>query len=91
MEEKKIQNSTKDAETAKPSYEQLKDWCNQLMMQRNQLAQKLEQVSAITNKLPWLFEVLKASTFFSEEFVNSCSKEIELIMTPPEEEEPNKD
>lgn len=80
------QNET--AEVNKPTYEQLKDWCDQLLAQRNQLAQRLNQVTNVTNKLPWLFEVLKSGEFFSDNFVKKCAEEIEYIMTPPEEEKP---
>ncbi len=87
MEEKKLNTSAKSAKAEQPTYEQLKDWCNQLMIQRNQLSQRLNQVSNIMNKLPWLFETLKLQEFFSEEFVHQCVNEIEFIMGPAGEED----
>jgi hypothetical protein len=74
-------------EGEQPSYEELKDYCNQLLMQRNQLRSKLLQVTNVLNKLPWLFEVLKAKELFKKDFVDKCVLEIEEIMTPPKEEQ----
>ena len=86
MEEKNV-----NQEVNKPTYEELKNYCDQLLMQRNQLAQKLQQITNILNKMPWLFEVIKAHDFFNEEFVQRCAQEIEDIMTPPAEEEAEKE
>ena len=61
----------------KISYEQLNDYCNQLMMQNRQLSQRLNQVMNIHTKLPFLFEVLKLSHMFSEQFVTDTVKEVE--------------
>lgn len=66
-----------------PTYEELKNYCNQLMMQRNQVASQLSQVTDVINKLPWLFEVVKNQSSFNPSFVKSCIEEIEAIMTPP--------
>lgn len=89
-EEKKLDSTAADTiERKEPTYEELKDWCNQLMMQRNQIAQRLNQVTDVINKLPWLFEVIKAKDVFDSEFVNICIKDIETILTPPKEEESN--
>ena len=93
-EEKKLKVASKATnEVEQPSYEELKNYCDQLMMQRNQLGQKLQQITNILNKLPWLFEVLKVKEMFSESFVKKCADEIENIMTPPEDtdKETNKD
>ena len=84
MAEKKLNIN---AEKTQPSYDELKNYCDQLMMQRNQLGQRLQQVSNVINKLPWLFEVVKLREVFNDTFVNQCINEIESIMTPPEEEE----
>ena len=77
----------KSKEVTKPTYEQLENWCNQLLMQRNQVAKELRQVTDIVNKLPWLFKVLENKDFFSGEFLDTCIKEIVDIMTPPPVEE----
>lgn len=73
-----------------PTYEELKNYCNQLMMQRNQIADQLNQITNVVNKLPWLFEVVKNQSSFNPTFVKLCVEEIETIMTPPPTEE-NKD
>lgn len=84
MGENKI-NSTME-EKKEPSYGQLKNWCDQLMMQRNQLAEKLEQVANVVNKLPWLFKVIENKDSFANDFVTACVEEITFILTPPAEE-----
>ena len=91
-EEKKL-NAGNAAEPKQPTYEELKNYCDQLMIQRNQLGQRLQQVTNVLNKLPWLFEVIKAREVFNKDFVERCINEIEGIMTPPEEgdKEDNKD
>lgn len=83
--------NTNDMNTDKPSYDQLKNWCDQLMMQRNQLAARLTQVTEVVNKLPWLFKVIENETMFSTAFVDSCVKEIQYIMTPPPSENTEED
>lgn len=88
MEEKKLktEGTSKSTKPEQPTYEQLKDWCNQLLTQRNQLGQRLNQLTNVVNKLPWLFEVLKSKDLFEKDFVQKCIDEIEFIMYPPEEE-----
>lgn len=77
----------------KPSYEELNNYCNQLMMQRNQLKEQydkaireLNQLDSVLTKLPWLFKVLELENHFDPDFVISCADEIQLIMTPPAQE-----
>jgi len=89
--EKKLDAAINAAEPKQPSYEELKNYCDQLMIQRNQLSQRLQQVTNVINKLPWLFEVVKTKDTFNETFVKMCVREIEEIMTPPEENQDNKD
>lgn len=89
-EEKKL-TQKEGAESTQPSYDELKNWCNQLLMQRNQVAERLEQVTDVLNKMPWLFKVIENSKEFNSEFVARCAIEIEAIMTPQEpEKEPSK-
>ena len=85
MAEVKKLNADNTAEPKQPTYEELKNYCDQLMIQRNQLGQRLQQVTNVLNKLPWLFEVIKARDVFNKDFVERCVNEIEEIMTPPEE------
>ena len=93
MAEQKKLDAVNAAEPKQPTYEELKNYCDQLMIQRNQLGQRLQQVTNVINKLPWLFEVIKAKEVFNKDFVKMCINEIEEIMTPPEDEdkEDNKD
>lgn len=70
----------------KVSYEQLNDYCNQLMIQNRQLSQRLNQVMSVHTKLPFLFEVLKNASYFSIDFVNKCADEVEEILNPKEED-----
>lgn len=91
MEEKKLKVAKKNDDRQEPTYEELKDWCNQLMMQRNQVAQRFRQVTDVVNKLPWLFEVVKTREAFTDDFVIACINEIESILLPPEVEEETKE
>lgn len=94
-EEKKLDAATVATERKEPTYEELKNWCDQLMMQRNQVAQKLNQITDIINMLPWLFKVLEVRDSFDSEFVDFCKNTIKVILLPPEEktekEEENKE
>lgn len=88
MEEKKLKAAEpKKQERREPTYEDLKNYCNQLMMQRNQLAEKLNQITDVLNKMPWLFKVIENASMFRKDFVGACAEEIELIMTPPKADE----
>ena len=96
MEEKvKEKQENAGRQEAKPTYEELKMYCNQLLMQRNQVAERLDEITDIVNKLPWLFEVIKNASSFNEDFVYQCIDEIEHILTPPkaqgDKEEPEKE
>ena len=86
MEEVKEKPVNAGEEKKEPTYQQLKNWCDQLMMQRNQIAERLNQVTDVLNKLPWLFKVIENKESFEAEFVDMCAKEIVFIMTPPAEE-----
>lgn len=77
----------------KPSYEELNDYCNQLMMQNRQLNNKLMQVMDVQNKIPFLFKVLEYAEYFTSDYINAVVDEIQLIMPPynPEEESEDTD
>lgn len=85
--EEKTANVVAMEEKKEPTYEQLKNWCDQLMMQRNQLAERLNNITDVVNKLPWLFKAVEHKNAFPSKFIESCVQEIVLIMTPPEEEQ----
>lgn len=89
MEDKKLKVENSE-EKKVPSYDDLKNYCNQLLMQRNQLAEKLNQITNVLNKLPWLFKVLEYSKMFNDTFVGECINEIELMLTPPEQPDGDK-
>lgn len=71
----------------KPTYDELKNWCDQLAAQNNELYQKLGSVLNAYNKLPFLFEVLKNSTFFDEDFVQDAAQDIKSILGKPKGKE----
>ena len=52
-------------------------------MQRNQIAERLNEVTDVVNKLPWLFKVIENASSFNDSFVKQCIAEVEAIMTPP--------
>ena len=95
MEEQKkamnvnMSNKSKVDEKSKLTYDQLKDACNQLWQQNQQLikrSRELEQF-AINKRLDYLFKVIEFSSMFSSDFVVNCTSEIEQAMTIPQEED----
>lgn len=89
-ENKKKAVNTATKGTKEPSLDELKNWCNQLLSQRNQLAERLNQITDVVSKLPWLFKVVENKDFFPQDFVQRCKDEIVFIMTPPPVEETDK-
>ena len=87
MEENNKKNVEGSQKNNEPTYEQLKNWLDQVVAQRNQVAEKLRQVTEVINKLPWLFKVLENKDLFDTQFVGDCVEEITYILTPPKEEE----
>ena len=87
----KLQGTSSREDVYNPTKEELKHYCNQLLMQRNQLAEKLDNITNVLNTIPWLFEVVKNPAAFSESFVKRCAEEIELLLTPSEKSEENKE
>lgn len=78
-------------ESKKLSYEELENAARQLTVQLDNMAKEnyqlkmnLQQakVANVYAELELRFKVLDYSTFFSEEFVEQCTKDIEQIMTP---------
>lgn len=88
MEEKKI-NQEKQ-EIKKPTYEELNNFCNQLMMQNRDLSRRLNEVGSALTKLPFLFNVLNYNTLFDKDTVGRAVAEIKdlLFYDEPEEEAP---
>ena len=76
-----------NTKTQKMSYEELEQVASQLSQQAQQLYARLQQaeMSNMFKRLDLLFKVVESAHAFSEEFVAKCVKEIEEIMTIPEE------
>lgn len=72
----------------KLTYEELENAAHQLSEQSRQLYTRLQEaeLSNLFKRLDYLFKVLDFNTFFPEEFVDNCAKEILDIMTIPKEE-----
>lgn len=71
----------------KMSYEELENVAAQLSQQAQQLYTRLQQAD-LTNmfkRLDFLFKVVENAHAFNDDFVAKCVKEIEDIMTVPEE------
>lgn len=82
MEEKKLEKKNE-----KMSYEELEQVASQLSQQSQQLYARLQQaeMTNLFKRLDLLFKVVENNHAFSEEFVTNCVKEIEEIMTIPDE------
>jgi len=91
MEEEVKKDVVATEKRNKPTYEQLTNWLDQVVAQRNQIAEKLNQVTDIINKLPWLFKVIENKDSFTQEFVTACANEIVGIMTAAPEEKAEED
>lgn len=92
MEEKEVK---KEQAEKKFTYEQLSQIAASLSSQVQQLSAKLNEANMFNmfKRLDYCFKVLETApkvpaTFFSEDFVERCAKEIEEAMNPlvPEEE-----
>lgn len=88
MEENKATETIKN-----PSYEQLEKDVASLKSMNNQLIMQLQQVNINTlfKRLDYLFKVVEFREAFNKEFVNNCVEEIEIHITPPKEEEGDKE
>lgn len=94
MEEQKTKvveinpQKAKEERPQKLSYEQLEQVAHQLSEQVNQLHTNLQKATLtnIFKRLDYLFKVLENHSIFSQEFTDKCVKEIEELMTIPEED-----
>ena len=101
MEEQKNKEIRMNApkEQEKLTYEQLNNACVQLSQENQYLKQQLIQANKVLNtfnRLDYLFKVMETSSKasdwkFADDFVAKCIREIEEIMTLPEEEEKDKE
>jgi len=87
MEEKKIKKLNTAKGQKEPTVEDYKNYCDQLLQQRNQIALQLKEATNVLSKLPILFEVIKYREVFPEEFTKACVNEVMAIMLPPVEAE----
>lgn len=74
-------------EKSKPTYNQLKEYVDNLYQQNMQLVQKYNQLNTVMNKLPFLFEVVNNSDKFDADFVKQCTEEIVFILSPAQDKE----
>ena len=92
MEETKEVKMEPKAVTAQPhpekvSYEQMVNIANQLQSQNRELVVRLNNLADIYHRLDYLFKVIANADKFDITFVEKCVKEIEGIMTIPEQSE----
>lgn len=97
MEEQKgkvvemIPQAKETEQPQKMSYEQLEQVAHQLSEQARQLYGQLQKsnLSNMFKRLDYLFKVVENGHMFKQDFLDRCVKEIEDIMTVPEEPENN--
>lgn len=94
MEEQKgkvveMSPQTKEAKPQKMSYEELEQVANQLSEQARQLYNQLQKsnMSNMFKRLDYLFKVVESGSKFRSDFLDKCIKEIEDIMTVPDDTE----
>lgn len=75
----------------KMTYEQLENVAHQLSEQSRQLYASLQEANLenMFKRLDYLFKVLENAHHFNEEFVFKCSKEIEQMISIPENRDEN--
>ena len=71
----------------KMSYEQMVNIANQLQSQNRELVVRLNNLADIYHRLDYLFKVIANADKFNKEFIDKCVKEVEEIMTIPEQPE----
>lgn len=73
---------TKNVEK-KLSYDELENAANELLMQNQQMYNELQKANManVFKRLDYLFKVVEFNTAFNPEFVNTCTAEIEEMMT----------
>lgn len=98
MEEQKskiveMASQAKSTDQQKMSYEQLEQIAHQLSEQARQLHSQLQKANLnnLFKRLDYLFMVVENGHMFKQNFLDKCIKEIEDIMTVPEETDDNKD
>jgi len=94
MEEKKnarpaiVGKQAKGAhENRKPTYEELNNYCMQLLNQNKALVEQLKQrdLAMLFKRMDYLFAVVGNSGMFPKEFVDKCVGDIQAQLTVPED------
>lgn len=78
---------TNKTNEGKISYEQLMEAAKMLQQRALVAEQRLMAINLTTMRLEYLFKVLDHSSYFSTEFTDKCSKEIEDTLMVNKEEE----
>ena len=75
------------------SYEELENIAHQLSEQSRVLMQKLQEANMgnMFKRLDYLFKIIEFEHMFDGNFIDKCIKEIQDMISIPEEEEPNKE
>lgn len=91
MEVVKNENANK-AKKEKMSYEELENIAHQLSEQSRVLMQKLQEANMgnMFKRLDYLFKIIEFEHRFDDNFTNKCVKEIQDMISIPEEE-PNEE
>lgn len=89
MEENKINKEEVKVETQKLTYEQLEQIASQLSQQVQSLYTELQKANTtnLIRRLEMLFKVVENGKAFNSEFVETCTKEIEALITIPNDNE----
>lgn len=78
-------------ETKKLSYEELEAAANQLVQINNKMNQQLKEqdYGNFHQRMAYLFEIIRyhKDELFSKDFINNAVKEIESVLTLPEQKE----
>lgn len=87
MEVVKKEND-KSLKKEKMSYEELENIAHQLSEQGRVLAQKLQEANMgnVFKRLDYLFKIIEFEHIFDDNFTNKCVKEIQDMISIPEEE-----
>lgn len=81
------ENKEEQAQPQKFTYEQLENIAANLSSQVQQLSMKLQEANMVNvfKRIDYLFKVVENVAIFPGEFAENCVKEIQSLMTLPEE------
>ena len=83
----------KSVKKEKMSYEELENIAHQLSEQSRVLMQKLQEANMgnMFKRLDYLFKIIEFEHMFDGNFIDKCIKEVQDMISIPEEEEPNEE